>query len=280
MPLTLLTVFAHPDDESFACGGTLSRYASQGVRVVSICATRGEVGMISDPALATRETLGQVREEELREASRVLGVDELQFLGYLDSGMEGTAENRDPRALAQADPQAVIGALVQQIRRLRPQIVITFDQEGIYGHPDHKAVHRYTTEAFQAAGDPTVYPDMGPPFAPQRLYYATVPRSAFQRMAQAMAEHGVRLEEQGFQPETMGVPDEQITHTADIRPFLDVKLRAIRSHRTQMAEDNPINALPKDVMERFFSQEYFIQGSPSPSQQPVSDELLKGIIEE
>ena len=148
MPLTLLTVFAHPDDESFSCGGTLARYASQGVRVASVCATRGEVGMISDPSLATRETLGQVREEELREASRVMGIAELHFLGYLDSGMEGTAENQDPRSLAQADPQAVIGALVQQIRRLRPQVVITFDREGIYGHPDHKAVHKYTTEAF------------------------------------------------------------------------------------------------------------------------------------
>ena len=258
MPLTLLTVFAHPDDESFSCGGPLARYASQGVRVASVCATRGEVGMISDPSLATRETLGQVREEELREASRVMGIAELHFLGYLDSGMEGTAENQDPRSLAQADPQAVIGALVQQIRRLRPQVVITFDREGIYGHPDHKAVHKYTTEAFQAASDPTGYPDMGPPFAPQRLYYATVPRGAFRRMAQMMEEHGVRLEEQGFKPETIGVPDEQIPHTTDIRPFLDIKLRAIRSHRTQMSQDNPINALPKDVVEQLFSSEYFI----------------------
>ena len=280
MPLMFLTVFAHPDDESFSCGGTLARYASQGVRVASVCATRGEVGMISDPSLATRETLGQVREEELREASRVMGIAELHFLGYLDSGMEGTAENQDPRSLAQADPQAVIGALVQQIRRLRPQVVITFDREGIYGHPDHKAIHKHTTEAFQAASDPTGYPDMGPPFAPQRLYYATVPRGAFWRMAQMMEEHGVRLEEQGFNPETIGVPDEQITHTTDIRPFLDIKLRAIRSHRTQMSQDNPINALPKDVVEQLFSSEYFIQGSPSPSQQSVSDELLQGIIKE
>ena len=121
---------------------------------------------------------------------------------------------------------------------------------------------------------------MGPPFAPQRLYYATVPRGAFRRMAQMMEEHGVRLEEQGFKPETIGVPDGQITHTTDIRPFLDIKLRAIRSHRTQMSQDNPINALPKDVVEQLFSSEYFIQGSPSPSQQPVSDELLQGIIKE
>ena len=86
--------------------------------------------------------------------------------------------------------------------------------------------------------------------------------------------------EQGFKPETMGVPDEQITHTADIRPFLDIKLRAIRRHKTQMAQDNPINALPKEVMGQFFSSEYFIQGWPTLSQQPASDELLQGIFEE
>ena len=105
MAITLLTVFAHPDDESFICGGTIAEYASQGVRVVSVCATRGEVGITSDPALATRDTLGRVREQELQEASRVLGVAELHLLGYRDSGMEGTPENRDPRSLAQADPQ-------------------------------------------------------------------------------------------------------------------------------------------------------------------------------
>ncbi len=281
MSLTLLSVFAHPDDESFSCGGTLARYASEGVRVVSVCATRGEVGMISDPSLATTDTLGQVREQEHREACRVLGVQEVYFMDYRDSGMEGTPENRDPRCLAQADPQGVIGVLVEHMRRLQPHVVVTFDASGIYGHPDHKAIHHYTREAVPAAGDSTRYPETNPPgsfaFAPARLYYATGPRRAFQRMAQLMAERGFPLQEQGFQPESMGVPDEEITLTIDIRPFLEIKRRAIESHRTQMTAGNPMNALPPDVVESFFSTEYFIQGAPPSPQQPTPGVLFWGI---
>ena len=153
--LSLMAVFAHPDDESFGIGGTLARYgADPGVRVVLVCATRGEAGEISNPELASSERLGEVREQELRCACRTLGVEDLFFLDYRDSGMAGTAENEDPRALAQADFDEAVGKIVAHIRREQPDVVVTFDENGGYGHPDHIAIHHLTKAAFAAAADP------------------------------------------------------------------------------------------------------------------------------
>ncbi|MCK4977255.1 MAG: PIG-L family deacetylase, partial [Anaerolineales bacterium] len=118
----LLAVFAHPDDEAFGTGGTIACYATSGVDVVLVCATRGEAGEISDPIFATPETLGQVREEELRCAADTMGVKDLIFLDYRDSGMAGTPENDDPRAFINAPADAVISTLVGIIRRVQPQI--------------------------------------------------------------------------------------------------------------------------------------------------------------
>ena len=119
-PLTLMVIFAHPDDETFGIGGTIARYgADPDVRVVLICATRGEAGEISDPKLATPARLGEVREAELRCACRTMGVDSLHFLGYRDSGMVGTEENMDPRALTMADPDEAVGRIVTLIRHER-----------------------------------------------------------------------------------------------------------------------------------------------------------------
>ncbi|MER3515271.1 MAG: GlcNAc-PI de-N-acetylase, partial [Chloroflexota bacterium] len=154
---SLLSVFAHPDDESFGVGGTLAYYAAQGHRV-ALGATRGDVGEIADPALATPQTLGDVRTAELNCAAQVLGVSKIILLGYRDSGMAGTPENQDPRAFMNAPAEEVVERLVGIIRRLRPQVVITFDPYGGYGHPDHIAIHRHTVAAFHAAGDPARYP--------------------------------------------------------------------------------------------------------------------------
>ncbi|HJO83917.1 MAG TPA: PIG-L deacetylase family protein [SAR202 cluster bacterium] len=124
---TLLAVFAHPDDEAFGSGGMLALNAAKGHCVALVTATRGEVGEISDTALATPENLGQVREGELRAAADALGVEDLTILGYRDSGMDGTDDNANPTALANADENEVVGSLVEIIRRLRPDAVVTFD---------------------------------------------------------------------------------------------------------------------------------------------------------
>ncbi len=167
---------AHPDDETFGLGGTLALYAKQGVKVYLVCATRGEVGTVSPEFMDGYEQIGDLREAELRCAAEKLGLTELYFMGYRDSGMVGTADNQHPASLAQADLEKVTAEIVEHIRKLRPQVVVTFDPEGGYGHPDHIAIHRATVEAFHAAGDPQRFADRGPAFAPKKLYYSTFSR--------------------------------------------------------------------------------------------------------
>jgi LmbE family N-acetylglucosaminyl deacetylase len=149
----LLALTAHPDDEGFGLAGTMARYAADGWQITLVCATRGEVGEISDPALATPETLPAVREQELRDAGADLGVNDVRFLEYRDSGMVGAAENADPRALSNADPETVIARYDALLRELRPTVVVTWDASGGYGHPDHISVHKHATEATRRAID-------------------------------------------------------------------------------------------------------------------------------
>ncbi|MFQ5873964.1 MAG: PIG-L family deacetylase, partial [Dehalococcoidia bacterium] len=177
----LMAVLAHPDDETFGCGGLLARYAAEEVRVVLICATRGEVGEISDPSLATVENLAQVRERELREACDILGVEEIIILGYRDSGMAGTPDNEHPQALCRAPQAEVVGGIVEVVRREKPDVILTFDLRGGYGHPDHIAVNQAAREAFAAAANPSRYPEQLDgglrPHRPRKLYYFVIPRS-------------------------------------------------------------------------------------------------------
>src|SRR5437868_4602609 len=173
----LLGVFAHPDDEG-TMSGALLQYSTLGVETGLVCATRGEVGEIANPALATPENLAEVREEEMRAAAEALGVPNLWFLDYRDSGMAGTPENEDPRAFVRASAAEVVGKLVAIIRQFRPQVLVTFDESGAYGHPDHIAIYRHTTSAFHAAADAVQYPELGPPHSVSKLYYSSFPRSA------------------------------------------------------------------------------------------------------
>src|SRR5919202_860339 len=177
-PLTLMTVHAHPDDEAIGTGGILARYAAEGVQTVLVTCTRGEVGEIVDPSVAQPDNLADVREAELRAACAILQVSAQHYLGYRDSGMIGTPENDDPRSFWRADLDEAVGRLVALIRRYRPQVLVTYDENGFYGHPDHIQAHRVTVAAFEAAGDATRYPEQGlAPWAPQKLCYSTVPRN-------------------------------------------------------------------------------------------------------
>jgi len=234
MKPTLLAVFAHPDDESFGTGGTLAKYAANGTRVVLACATRGEVGEISDPALATHENLGEIREAELRCAAQHLDIADVIFLGYRDSGMAGTAENDDPRCYHRADAEAAIRQLVALIRKVKPHTVVTFDPSGGYGHPDHIAVNRYTTAAFDLAGDPGEFPEAGPAWQPQRLFYNVFPRSFLIEMRDRMRALGLDTSDYDrFDAEPIGYHDEQITAAVDVSARVDAKWAALHCHRTQ-----------------------------------------------
>jgi LmbE family N-acetylglucosaminyl deacetylase len=260
----LLALFAHPDDEG-AISGTLAHYAQQGVHISLICATSGEAGEISDPSLATPDNLGAVREAELRCACEIIGINELHLLGYCDSGMDGTAENNKATAFIQADPGEVVGRLVQLIRRIKPHIVITFEPFGWYGHPDHKAVSLYTTEAMGVVGNPQAHPLAGPAWQPARLFHSVLPVSNFRPVMDYAREHGL---------ESFGLDDEElwrleaenlegsVTHVLEVEPLYDVKRKATACHRTQFGEDHLFNKLPPGLSRQFNSEEHFIQVYP------------------
>jgi len=172
----LLFVGAHPDDESFGPGGTLAKYAQQGVKVYYACGTRGEAGEASAEHLTGHASTGDLRSSELACAAQALGLAGVIYLDYRDSGMPGSPNNTAPGALAAAPLDEVTARIVKVIRQVRPQVMLTFDPIGGYRHPDHIAIHKAAVKAFQAAGDATQYPEAGPAYAPQKLYYDVFPK--------------------------------------------------------------------------------------------------------
>jgi mycothiol S-conjugate amidase len=164
--LCLLTVHAHPDDESSKGAGTVARYHAEGIRTVLVCCTGGEEGEVLNPALDTPEVharLADLRREELAEATRIIGYDEVVMLGYRDSGMAGTESNANPDSFAQAPLDEAVGRLVRIVRRTRPQVMVVYgDEQSGYPHPDHLRVHEVGVAAFRAAGDAERYPEAGP----------------------------------------------------------------------------------------------------------------------
>ena len=281
--LCLLGVVAHPDDETFACGGLLARYAAEGVRVTLICATRGDVGEIADPSLATPETLADVRQQELQNACEVLGVEDLSILGYRDSGMAGTPDNQHPSSLFQAPRREVVGRTVEIIRRTKPLVLVTFDPQGGYGHPDHVVIHQVTREAFGAAGDATMYPEQLngglEPHQPSRLYYFVFPRSAAQAFREALIEAGIESDFRDMDPETLGTPDEDITTVVDVAGYADQKERAALCHRTQVQGEEPFAWIPEALRVRFLSYEYLVRAQPpfTPGRDVMEEDLFAGI---
>jgi N-acetyl-1-D-myo-inositol-2-amino-2-deoxy-alpha-D-glucopyranoside deacetylase len=274
-PRSILAAFAHPDDEAFGSGGTLARYAAEGARITLVCATRGEVGEISDPTLATPETLGTVREAELQAAAQALGITDVRFLGYRDSGMAGTPENQDPRAYANAPAEEVVPQLVRIIREVRPQVVITFDPSGGYGHPDHIAIHHHTVAAFHVAGDAASHLDAGAAWQPSRLFYAVIPRSTFSTLREQLVAAGVDTSQfDRFSEAPRGWPDDQIHAVLDVASTVAAKWNALNAHRTQFGPENIFRKLPEPVMQGMFSREYFALAWPEPQNGHSFDDLF------
>lgn len=270
----LLAVYAHPDDEAFGVGGVLRKYSDEGVKTALVCATRGEAGEISDPALASRETLGAVREQELRAACRIMGVADLAFLDYHDG------------QLAQADEVEAVGRIVFHMRRLRPQVVITFDPSGVYGHPDHVAVHNLTVSAFHKSGDPTCYPEQFErglaPYAPQKLYYNANPISAMRALREFLVAEGYDYRPGGnaatLTIEQMGTPDDEITTIIplDDRQY-SAKMDARQAHRTQMNPSSYFNRLPRETLRAYRGTERFVLAYPSGAPAGSENDLFAGV---
>lgn len=237
---------AHPDDETFGVGGVMARAVDEGHRVVILCATRGEAGEIADPSLATSETLGAVREAELRAAAAALGVHDVRFLSYRDSGMAGTAENADPRALVNAEPSVVVSQVLDVIRELRPEVVVTFDPGGVYGHPDHMAIHRHVTSAVDEYA-------RGADASEPRLYYIAIPKSVV-RLMMAAAEAGGQQWGFGTQEDLERAPDDAEVTLVDVKHWLDRKRAAVAAHATQRGT---VDQMPAEFLDRMYATEAF-----------------------
>jgi N-acetyl-1-D-myo-inositol-2-amino-2-deoxy-alpha-D-glucopyranoside deacetylase len=264
----LLLVHAHPDDETIATGATMAKYAAAGVHVTLVTCTLGEEGEILVPELehlaSSRDGgLGKHRIGELTAAMAALGVTDHRWLGgegrWRDSGMMGEATNDDPACFWQADLDVAVGELVKVIREVRPQVIVGYDDNGGYGHPDHIQAHRVAVGGFAAAGEPGRYPDAGEPWTPSKYYEAVVPNSLLRTAFEALRDMGedapfgvTAAEDLDF-----GVDDDYVTAVIDARDFLPAKIDAMRAYPTQIAVDGHFFALSNDVGQGAFGIEHF-----------------------
>ncbi|PKB72218.1 MAG: hypothetical protein BZY87_01410 [SAR202 cluster bacterium Io17-Chloro-G6] len=263
----LLACLAHPDDEAFPMGGALAIHAANGVEVRLVTTTRGEEGEIRQPGAATPDTLGEIRSVELACSVRALGLAGHDTWRYRDSGMAGTSANRDPSAFVNAPAQEVVERLVAEIRRFRPQVVLTFEPGGLYGHPDHIAISRHTTEAFQKASDPQSFPhqlvDGIGPHAPARLFYSARPAGFRMEWALSLRAAGVDFPLPAPERAQEGTPVEDIHLEMHVGEHLETKMASILCHRTQVGADWPYHRVPRDVSAGILGREYYIRAFPA-----------------
>jgi len=279
--LRLMAVHAHCDDETITMSGTLATYADRGVKTCVVCCTDGKLATIVDPNMpeeTTRPRLAEIREAELREACRILKVDEVEFLRYGDSGMAGTPTNFLPDAFWMAPIDEAVGRIVAQIRRFRPHVVVTYDGNGGYGHPDHIQTHRATLLAVEAARLVPLYKDAGEPWRVQKLYYTAFPRSQFERMVEMAKQAGIEPPFGETNPDEMAflTPDEDVTTTIDTVDVIGRKRDALRAHRSQISEDWPQLSMPDGVLRQFADEYFQLVISRKPAVLPETD-LFAGI---
>jgi len=293
--LCLLTVHAHPDDEASKGAPTLAMYKAQGVRTVLVCATGGEEGDLQNPSLREegqpfhgltpeeeKAKLAELRPDELARSAEVIGFDEVIMLGYRDSGMVDSPPNEHPDSFHQAPLDDAVGRLVAAIRRERPQVIITYgdDQRG-YPHPDHVKVHDISVLAWERAGDPGWYPDLGEPFQPQKLYYSVWAK------ARVTAVHEALLRLRGaspFEQDWLDRPgqDHRITTRLEIGGFLWARTGALKAHATQV---DPAEAfwfgLDEDELAEVYPYEDWILARSLVGQPPegtLEDDLFAGVL--
>jgi len=260
---TLVTFHAHPDDEAIATGGTMAKAAAAGHRVVLVVATRGEHGEVADGYLDAGEALWERRVTETAAAAEVLGVGRGEFLGYVVSGMIATPENNAPDCFWQADVEEAARRLAAILAEEQADVLVAYDENGAYGHPDHIQVHRVGLRAAELAGTP-------------KVYMSTINREHLQRLMVEAAEAGAQMPDD-FDPaflDTLGVPEVRITTTVDVRELLDVKRRAMAAHGSQIAETSFFLAMPVDQFEKSFGQEWYILVGAPPG--TSEDDLFSG----
>jgi N-acetyl-1-D-myo-inositol-2-amino-2-deoxy-alpha-D-glucopyranoside deacetylase len=273
----LLLVHAHPDDETIGTGATMARYAAEGAHVTLVTCTLGELGEVLVPELAgiaaeAADQLGGYRISELAAAMRALGVHDHRFLGgagrFRDSGMIDTPGNDDPRAFWRADKDpavfdAAVDAAVAVIREVRPQVLITYDEIGGYGHPDHIMAHRVAMAAADRAAVPG---GDGEPWQIAKIYWTAFPRSVLQRGIDALAAsgHDAFFGAASADDLPFGNPDDEVSTVIDGGAFAEAKHAAMLAYPTQIAVDGPFFALSNNVGLEMMGLEYFrlVRGEP------------------
>jgi len=231
-PLKLMCVLAHPDDESLGAGGALAKYAAEGIETYVVTATRGERGWPGDPKDDPGPTaLGRLREAELRCAARSLGVREVSLLGYVDGDLD------------QAQPAEMVAKIVQILRRVRPQVVVTFGPDGVYGHPDHIAICQFATAATMLAADQNYHTNGHPPHGVSKLYYmvpTTAELLAYQSVFGDMVMHIDGVERRGS-----GWPEWSVTAQVDTGDYWPTVWKAVSCHQTQISIYGALQHLPE-----------------------------------
>ncbi|MGI8808654.1 MAG: PIG-L family deacetylase [Acidimicrobiales bacterium] len=261
---TLVTFHAHPDDESIATGGVMAKAADDGHRVVLVVATRGEHGEVAEGFLQPDEELWSRRVQETLACAEILGVSRVEFLGYVDSGMIGTPENDAPDCFWQADTEEAAARLAAVLAEEKTDVLTIYDENGSYGHPDHIQVHRVGLRAAELAGT-------------ARVYMNTINRDYVQRSLRDAVKSGAEIPND-INPDDfgeLGVSEDRITTTVDVRPWLARKRAGMAAHASQISETSFFLSMAPEMFERAFGQEWFIRCDAEPGL--VETDLLDGL---
>ena len=268
--LTLMAIFAHPDDEAFGTGGTLSRYAAEDHDVYLVTATRGEAGQIADPKMGSTANLPLIRERELRCACQVYGIHEPVFLNYVDGQLPTVHQGQ------------AVGKVVHILREIRPDVVVTFGPDGIYGHYDHIAIHRWTSIAVDLAAEEDCFPEQlsgsCQPHQVRKLYLRSLPESQVMAMGEGGKPASVMMDGVPFVFHAHA-PDE-ITTVIDVSDYVDQKLEGIRCHASQIGEDSPFNKGPEEILSQpwFYQESYILAKSTVGEPEGQETDLLERLL--
>jgi mycothiol S-conjugate amidase len=285
--LRLMTVHAHPDDESSKGAATLAKYVAQGHEVMVVTCTGGERGSILNPAMdkpGVAENMAQIRREEMAEAARILGVEH-RWLGYVDSGLpEGDPKPPLPEGCFALVPlEESTGTLVEIVREFRPHVLITYDENGGYPHPDHIRCHEVSVAAFDAAGDPERYPDRGEPWQPRKLYYSHgFSRAKILKIHEALLARGQESPYEEWLAnwkDDRPDPGDRVTTRVECADYFEVRNRALLAHRTQIDPNSRWFALDAELERELWPHEdYELARSLVDTTLPEND-LFTGITE-
>lgn len=261
---TLVAIFAHPDDEAFGTGGTLIKYARQGVETHLIMATLGEAGGVANPAVEPTSPFSVLRRRELGRACEIYGAN-LHLLGYLDG------------QTPMAPPSEAVYKIVRLLREIKPQVLISFGPDGIYGHYDHLIVHRWATAAVTLAADAERWPELGPAHQVAKFYHRALPQAQVDNMEERVGYNSVSMD--GVPFPFVGYSPEQITTVIDVREYAHLKLRAIRCHASQIHPDTPLmqEDFEPTAHDWFWQESFILARSHGVAVQGQEDDLFAGV---